>query len=185
VLLRVVPSGFGPLIQLSIRTLDNQPKHDWRDFQRIKNELLGPEVEGIELYPAESRLVDTSNQYYMFCLPPRRDEETDEGPFFEKFPFGFNERLVSNESYRGANKQRDWPDGEKPKDLTVITPKMLRDYFDSCKEGSNAPPQEAGGDPHQPVGHQEEPDNRSQEPGGDDQAQVGREGSHGSPGPDS
>jgi hypothetical protein len=36
--------------------------HDWRDLQRIKNQLVGPECEAVELYPAESRKVDTANQ---------------------------------------------------------------------------------------------------------------------------
>ena len=42
---------------------------DWRHFQQIKNELCGPEREGFELYPAESRKVDTSNKWHIFVLP--------------------------------------------------------------------------------------------------------------------
>jgi hypothetical protein len=36
----------------------------------IKNEIAGPEVEAFEIYPRESRLMDTANQYYLWVLPP-------------------------------------------------------------------------------------------------------------------
>jgi len=75
---------FGPLYHLSIRRNDRGVARDWRDFQRIKNELVGPEAEGVELYPAESRLVDTANQYHLWVLEKAR------------MPFGWNQRLVTD-----------------------------------------------------------------------------------------
>lgn len=96
--------GWPPLTYLSIKRLDRNPIHDWRDLQRIKNELVGEEAEGVELYPAESRLVDNANQYHMYCVKP---------PY--KWPFGFRERSISEGSYRGS-KQRPWPEGERPPD---------------------------------------------------------------------
>ena len=61
--------GFGENVPtyLSVKRIDRKPFHDWRAMQRIKNSVLGPEWEGVEMYPAESRLVDTSNQYHLFC----------------------------------------------------------------------------------------------------------------------
>lgn len=56
--------------ELSIRRNDRQPVHDWRHFQMIKTQLAGADVEAFELYPAEDRLMDTANQYYVFCMPP-------------------------------------------------------------------------------------------------------------------
>ena len=53
-------------VHLSIKTLDKRPARDWRDFQRIKNELVGEECEGLELFPAESRLIDTANQFHLW-----------------------------------------------------------------------------------------------------------------------
>lgn len=50
------------------------------------NELVGEEVEAVELYPAESRLVDGSNQFHLWCVIGFR------------FPFGFEERLVSEDT---------------------------------------------------------------------------------------
>lgn len=82
----------GDLIWLSIKRLDKQPIHDWRDLQRIKNELVGPECEAVELYPAESRLVDTANQYHLYCSPD---------PTF-RFSFGMKNRLVSDKNAGGS-----------------------------------------------------------------------------------
>jgi hypothetical protein len=62
------PNGW--ITELSIRRMDRQPVHDWRDFQRIKTEIAGAHVEAVEIYPAENRLMDTANQYYLYCLPP-------------------------------------------------------------------------------------------------------------------
>ena len=58
----------GPCERLSIRRLDGAPCNSWSDFQQIKNELLGPEVEAIQVYPAESRLLDTDNVYHLFVV---------------------------------------------------------------------------------------------------------------------
>lgn len=60
----------GNVSALSIRRHDRKAARDWRDFQRIKSQLAGPEVEGVELYPAESRVVDTTNQFHIWCVPP-------------------------------------------------------------------------------------------------------------------
>lgn len=79
-------------VWLSIKRIDQQQAmfHSWRDFQRIKNELVGPECEFIELYPAESRLVDEANQYHLWGSAD---------PEF-RFPLGFNYRQVSYETSR-------------------------------------------------------------------------------------
>lgn len=93
--------------QLSIRTVENDSRHDWREFQRIKNELCGPGYEAVEVYPAESRLVDTSNQFYLWVLP--------EG---DRVRFGFEERLVMQGNARGA-RQRPFRKDQLPADLTT------------------------------------------------------------------
>jgi len=82
-------------IWLSIRRDDRMPIHDWRDLQDIKNQLVGAEHEGVELYPAESRKVDTANQYHLFV-------STD--PTF-RYPFGYQEREVSDAPFLNS-KQR-------------------------------------------------------------------------------
>jgi hypothetical protein len=57
------------MIQLGIASHDGTARHDWRHFQEIKNALAGPECEAFELYPAESRLLDPSNYYSLWCFP--------------------------------------------------------------------------------------------------------------------
>lgn len=56
-------------MHLSIRHQKRKAIRDWRHFQRIKNELAGVEREAIEVFPPESQLVDTANQYHLFVLP--------------------------------------------------------------------------------------------------------------------
>ena len=66
VIARSLPRG---ATHLSIRRQDRKPCRDWRHFQQIKNQLCGPEREGLELYPAESRLVDGANSYHLWVMP--------------------------------------------------------------------------------------------------------------------
>lgn len=80
---------------LSIRRHDRYPVFNWRDIQTIKNELIGPENEAIQLFPAESRLVDGANQYHLFAL---------KDPAMQ-FPFGFTNRMVT-ERQIGKSKNR-------------------------------------------------------------------------------
>lgn len=55
---------------IGVSSIDETARHDWRDFQRIKNDIVGDEWEGVELYPSESRLKDPSNRFYLWCVPP-------------------------------------------------------------------------------------------------------------------
>ena len=76
---------------LSIKTIDKEPIHDWRDLQQIKNELCGKDREALEIYPAESRLVDTANQYHLWVIP--KDAQ---------IPFGFTQREVITKEQEGG-----------------------------------------------------------------------------------
>ena len=62
----------GGMIQIGINSHDGTARHDWREFQMIKNQVAGPECEAFELYPAESRLLDPSNYYTLWCFPGLR-----------------------------------------------------------------------------------------------------------------
>jgi hypothetical protein len=58
------------MTHICIRRLDGACDiRDWRHFQQIKNEICGEEREGFELYPRESRKVDTSNKFHIWVLP--------------------------------------------------------------------------------------------------------------------
>ena len=99
-----------PMVHLSIKRRDRDPVRRWRDLQRIKNEIVGIDVEACEIFPTESRLVDTSNQYHLWCLPAG-----------VKFPFGYRERLVM-EGDGNKSRQEPFEEGERPAD-TVTAPK--------------------------------------------------------------
>lgn len=82
---------------LSIKRIDKAPCTDWRDKQEIKNQLVGAECEGLELYPAESRLVDGSNQYHVWVRTNPED----------RIPVGWNEgRVVADTPLSGGAQRR-------------------------------------------------------------------------------
>ena len=56
-------------VQVGISTKNGEARHDWREMQRIKNEVCGHEWEAVELFPAETRLIDPSNYYILWCAP--------------------------------------------------------------------------------------------------------------------
>lgn len=86
------PPGWPDMVWLSIRRQDRAPIHDWRDLQAIKSQLVGPECEGVELFPAESRVVDTANQYHLWVI---KDPT-------QTFPFGFAHGLRADDAAGGA-----------------------------------------------------------------------------------
>ena len=82
--------------ELSIRRIDRGHVVDWRDKQAIKNQLCGDECEGLELYPAESRLYDTANQFYIWV-------RTEPG---DRIPVGMDSgRHVSDEEIGGTGQR--------------------------------------------------------------------------------
>jgi len=95
-----------PLTWLSIKRNDKEPCRDWRHFQYIKNQLCGPECEGIELFPKESNLCDQSNQYHLWVF---------DNPFFS-LGIGWTLRLVSEMTVNDS-KQRLFPENMIPPDL--------------------------------------------------------------------
>lgn len=102
---------FGRILWLSIKRIDRAAIHDWRDMQQIKNMICGPNCEAVEIYPAETRHVDTSNQYHCWAFPDGY-----------RLPFGYSERLImlpdnpdgSNNGSRA--RQRPFRQGEQPSD---------------------------------------------------------------------
>jgi len=89
----------GSVSVLSIRRKDRGWARDWRHFQRIKNDIAGPETEAVELYPAESRLMDTANQFWLWCAEPG-----------ETFSIGFDSATTvasSDDAAQFGAKQRD------------------------------------------------------------------------------
>jgi len=77
---RVVVEMTSPLIHLCIRRHDGRPCKDWNHMQQIKTEIVGAEHEGVELFPAESRLINVSNEFHLWVHPKSG----------YRFPFGFS-----------------------------------------------------------------------------------------------
>lgn len=81
-------------IHLAIRRHDEGTCNEWADLQRIKNEIAGSEYEAIELFPAESRLVNTGNEYHLWV---------HSNPNF-RFPVGWAQRrFVLPEPVKACN----------------------------------------------------------------------------------
>jgi len=97
--------GDQQIICLHITRLDRACARDWRDFQRIKNELVGEEAEGIELFPAESRLIDMSNEYRLYCVQAPK-----------KLQFGEYSLRIVSEDAEGTGLRQE-PFETKPADL--------------------------------------------------------------------
>ena len=93
---------------LSIKRRDKEPIHDWRDLQEIKNQLCGPEIEAMEIYPAESRKVDSANQYHLWALMLRKHAPRREKNWF---PVGWTVRFVQDDPFVNG-KQRPVKTGE-------------------------------------------------------------------------
>lgn len=65
--IRNQPNPDKRLTELTIRCHDETARHDWREFQLLKNAIVGPEWVAIEIYPAEESLVDEDNQFFLWC----------------------------------------------------------------------------------------------------------------------
>jgi len=69
-LYQVVARAHGTgIVHLSVKRHDRRQIRNWRHLQQIKNEVCGEEREAMEIYPAESRLVDGANEYHLWVLP--------------------------------------------------------------------------------------------------------------------
>lgn len=96
---------FGEVIEMSFKRRDREPIYDWRDLQRIKNELFGPESTMLQVFPPESHLVDTANQYYFYVTRTYT------------VPFGFKERVLSNRPAIHNGRQRPFDPEHMPDDI--------------------------------------------------------------------
>ncbi len=92
---RVFGTLRGGMVQIGISSFDGTARHDWRDFQAIKNQLAGEETEAFELYPAESRLLDPSNYYTIWAFPG-----------LKRLRIGISDRLVRDQDQAWAPQRR-------------------------------------------------------------------------------
>ena len=72
---------------LSIKRRDKRPVNNWQDMQTIKNRLVGVDCDAIQIFPAESRMINMANQYHLIVLPSDA-----------WLPFGWGFRSVDTEN---------------------------------------------------------------------------------------
>ena len=79
-------------IYISLKNHKRTTNVSWQHKQWIKNDICGVEAEGVELFPAENRMVNSANQYHIWVLTENR-----------KIPCGWHEgRLVTDNTVEGA-----------------------------------------------------------------------------------
>lgn len=97
-------------IHISFHRHDRSAIRDWRHYQAIKNEVAGPERTAIEVFPPESYLFDTANEYHLWVLP-----EDVQLPYLAMHPEG--PHLMTDADVKeqlGADtkaRQRNWQPG--------------------------------------------------------------------------
>lgn len=91
------------VVHLSIKRNDRGVVHDWRDLQRIKNELVGPECSAIEMYPPEHLLVDCANQFHLWVFSDPTAH----------WPVGWRVGRVVDKEERGKTRQRPFDQDEE------------------------------------------------------------------------
>jgi hypothetical protein len=79
------------VVHLSIKRHDAQPVTDWPEKQAIKNQLVGENCEGLEVYPAESRKHDQVNRYHLWVIAD---------PTY-RLPFGWSGRATADDDAKG------------------------------------------------------------------------------------
>ena len=61
------------MVDAGIRAPSGSNRQGWKFIvvtdQEIKNQLVSPDCEAVEIYPNEDRLIDTANQYHLFVFP--------------------------------------------------------------------------------------------------------------------
>jgi hypothetical protein len=55
-------------IHLAIRTATSL-EPPWRDLQRIKNEIVGPERWAVQFYPPAADVIDAADMYHLWVMP--------------------------------------------------------------------------------------------------------------------
>jgi len=64
----IEPTEWGEITHLWIRRHDGNPPV-WREMQRIKDDLIGADRTGVEVYPTSEELVNAAPMYHLWVLP--------------------------------------------------------------------------------------------------------------------
>jgi hypothetical protein len=94
------------MVHVSLRRIDRGTLIPYRDIMRIKRELLHPEIELTQIYPAESREVDQANQYHFWGV----------NDVFYRFPFGFDQGRIVGDGTGDGGVQTPYEEDNQPDD---------------------------------------------------------------------
>ncbi len=120
-----VPAMKTTVCHISFHRRDRRAILDWRHMQWMKNQLVGEENEGMELFPAESRLVDGANEFHLWVFEDTKFQ----------FPWGFETRIVGEKTYVGET-QRKFPTLRKPEDCDARQQEVVQ-HLKNLKDGSS------------------------------------------------
>ena len=110
--------------ELSIKRLDKLAidYNHWRTIQRIKDEVLGINVDAAMLYPCAVRLQDSANQYRVYAMPQGM-----------MMPFGDDARIVTSLTPNGDDNPRTGA-RQRPYDKSRIAADDLTRHPDKMEE---------------------------------------------------
>ena len=109
--------------RVAITRHDKAAVHDWRHFQKIKNDIFGENCEAVELYPDESRLMDTANTYWLYVFIPDY-----------RLPFGQQIRQVEDADFAGTTGAVQRPFDEERTDYHTLE-RLLRTQASDLRIG--------------------------------------------------
>jgi len=98
------------VIHISISRVDRSNRICWRHKQIIKNKLIGPKHEAVELYPSRDRVVDGANQFHLWVLADSK----------LSFPFGYTtdrEVMTQEEARQDVSGVHQAPFVDDPEEL--------------------------------------------------------------------
>lgn len=102
--------GWPRVVHISFKHVSNVAISDFRDMQAIKNALVGEECMSIQIFPAESQLIDGANQYHLWCFVPDSWPEVDEDTEWPWLPVGFMEGRMVTDAAPPGGRQRTFED---------------------------------------------------------------------------
>lgn len=115
---RGIHEGYGNVVSLTILQHNGDIRRDWREWQQIKNQIVGSEWTAIEVYPPESQLVDNGNTFHLWC-------------FRTPLPFGLNHgagRQIAFHTTPASRPNRPYAEGEEPPDAVHTDPAQRLGY---------------------------------------------------------
>lgn len=72
---------YGETHLMGIRRHDEKIMNSWSHAQKIKDELLGEDFFGIQVFPKTKDLIDQANMYWLFCCDGELDPELNLGNY--------------------------------------------------------------------------------------------------------